>query len=185
MTTVFIAGSMTIKRLHPLFTDRLSNIVASRLAVVVGDADGADTSIQKALLAKNAEVVTVYCSGPQARNNVGNWPVHNVFPDTEPGTRLFFTAKDLEMAKAADYGLMMWDAKSTGTLSNIIELLQGNKKCVVFVNKEKAFITVSNVEGLNQLVSVMSDAARAKAEDKIGLSAKLLSVANQQYGLSV
>ena len=27
------------------------------------------------------------------------------------------------MAKDADYGLMIWDAKSAGTLSNLIELL--------------------------------------------------------------
>jgi hypothetical protein len=185
MTTVFIAGSMTIKRLNRLFTERLSNIVTSNFDVVVGDADGADTSIQKALLERNADAVTVYCSGLKPRNNVGNWRVQNVVPDAEPGTRLFFTAKDLEMAKVADYGLMMWDAKSTGTLSNVLELLQGNKKCVVFVNKEKAFLTVSDVNGLNSLISVMSDAAKMKAEDKIGLSARVQKIARKQYDLSV
>jgi hypothetical protein len=185
MTTVFIAGSMAIKRLHPLFTDRISNIVSSKLEVVVGDADGADTSIQKALLERNAAAVTVYCSGLQPRNNIGKWPVQNIFSEAEPGTRTFFTAKDLEMAKVADYGLMMWDAKSTGTLSNIIELLQGKKRCVVFVNKEKAFTTVSDIDGLNRLISVMSDTAKMKAEDKISLSAKIQSIAQEQYGLPV
>jgi len=43
------------------------------------------------------------------------------------------------MADVADYGLMIWDAKSTGTLSNVIELLKRKKKAVVFVNKEKTF----------------------------------------------
>lgn len=185
MTTVFIAGSMTIKRLHPLFTERLANIVSSKLDVVVGDADGADTSIQKALLERNAQAVTVYCSGLKPRNNVGNWPVQNVLADAEPGTRLFFTAKDLEMAKAADYGLMMWDAKSTGTLSNVLELLQGNKKCVVFVNKAKAFLTVSDVDSLNGLISVMSDTAQMKAEGKIGLTARVHKLLHKQYDIPV
>jgi hypothetical protein len=185
MTTVFIAGSMTIKRLDPLFTNRLSNIVLSKLDVVVGDADGADTSIQKALLDRNAEAVTVYCSGPRPRNNVGNWPLRNVFSEADPGTRAFFTAKDLEMAKVADYGLMMWDAKSTGTLSNVIELLKGGKTCVVFVNKEKTFITVTDVEGLRRLIGTMSDTAKMKAEDKIGLCATIQSIVHKQYDLAV
>ena len=51
MTTVFIAGSMNIKHLHPKVKERIENIVTSEFDVVVGDADGADTSIQQCLLA--------------------------------------------------------------------------------------------------------------------------------------
>jgi len=58
------------------------------------------------------------------------------------------------MAAAADVGLMVWDAKSTGTLSNIIELLAQKKKSVVFVNKEKTFRTISGVEQLDELTSL-------------------------------
>ncbi len=183
MTTVFLAGSINIKRLHPLFIERLSNIVSSKLDIVVGDANGADASIQKSLLAKSAATVTIYCSGFRPRNNVGNWPVQNVFPKESAGTRAYFTAKDQEMAKVADYGLMMWDAKSTGTLSNVIELSKRGKKCVVFVNKDEAFITVSDIDGLKRLVNVMSETARIKAEKKIGLGSKIASVSNEQFGL--
>src|SRR5258708_5693423 len=124
MTIVFVAGSMNIKRLHPLFMARLKNILTSNLDVVVGDAEGADTSIQVALFEMNAPSVTVYCSGLKPRNNKGNWPVQTVLSNAEAGTRAYFTAKDQEMAKVADYGLMLWDAKSTGTLTNVIELLK-------------------------------------------------------------
>lgn len=185
MTTVFVAGSIRIKRLHPLFAERLSNIVSSNMDVVVGDADGADTSIQESLAEKNAPTVTVYCSGPQPRNNIGNWPVQNVISEAESGTRAYFAAKDMEMAKVADYGLMMWDAKSTGTLSNVIELLKRGKKCVVFVNKSKLFVTVSDIDDLRMLVSVMSETARNKAENKIRLSSKIASIANEQFGLTL
>lgn len=183
MATVFLAGSMNIKRLHPLFMDRVANIVSSNLDVVVGDADGADTSIQTLLVEMNAASVTVYCSGLKPRNNIGNWPVQNVSSKAAAGTRAYFTAKDHEMAKVADYGLMLWDAKSTGTLSNVIELLKRNKKCVVFVNKNERFITVSDIDSLNELVSEMSEPARNKAEDKIGLSSKIDSIAHEQFGL--
>ncbi|MQW28393.1 hypothetical protein [Sinorhizobium meliloti] len=42
------------------------------------------------------------------------------------------------MAENAEIGFMLWDSKSTGTLSNIIELTRRGKKTVVFVNKKDA-----------------------------------------------
>ena len=183
MPTIFVAGSLNIKHLHPLFLERLRNIVDSNMNVVVGDADGADKSIQEFLHDVKADLVTVYCSGSRPRNNVGHWPTNSVSTDAEAGTRAYFTAKDLEMAKVADYGLMIWDGKSTGTLSNAIELLKRAKKCVVFINRDKTFITFSNVSELRRLVGVMSEAARFKAESKIGLSSKIADIAHEQFDL--
>lgn len=77
------------------------------------------------------------------------------------------------MARHSDYGLMIWDCKSTGTLSNIIELLRENKNSAVFINDREDFITVADKGGFNHLLGFMSDHARQKAEEKIGLSAKL------------
>lgn len=184
-TTVFVAGSMNIKHLNRKFFDRVATVVASEFDIVVGDADGSDTSIQEALVELKAENVTVYCSGSEPRNNVGGWKVHNVFPNTAKGTRAYFTAKDIEMAKVADFGLMMWDAKSTGTLSNVIELLRRGKKSVVFVNKQKDFITVTTPLGLNDLVDTMSEGARARADSKIGLASTLAGFARQQFSLPI
>jgi hypothetical protein len=87
------------------------------------------------------------------------------------------------MAKVANFGLMMWDAKSTGTLSNVIELLRRGKRSVVFVNKHKDFIIVSTPIGLNNLVDAMSEGARAKANSKIGLASTLAGFARQQFSL--
>jgi len=185
MTTVFIAGSLSIKRLDARFVEKLDKIVGSKYDVVVGDADGADASIQQALLDRGAASVTVYCSGSRPRNNLGDWPVRTVDSASAPGSRAFFTAKDIEMAKAADYGLMMWDAKSTGTLSNVIELLKRARTSRVFVNKEKQFLTVSNLDTLSALIQLMSAGAREKAEQKIGLSRKMAALATEQFALAV
>ena len=184
MTTVFIAGSIAIKKLHPLFKERLAKIVESDFDVVLGDADGADTSIQQALFDLKAEKVTVYCAGLKPRNNVGKWPVQQITSDAEPGSRAFFTAKDIKMASAADYGLMVWDTKSTGTLSNVLELLRLGRKSVVFVNKDKRFMNVCAVNQLDDLINVMSDTARYKAEDKIKLSQKIGSLRTPQLDLA-
>jgi hypothetical protein len=176
MTTVFISGSMNIKHLNPKVKERIENIVTSDFDVVVGDADGADTSIQNLLASLGCSKTTVYCSGSNPRNNVGNWPIRTVETKHSEGTRAFFTAKDLVMAKVADFGLMIWDTKSTGTLSNVIELLSCKKKSVIFVNKDKAFQTVGTVEQLEQLVGCMSDNAKQKANEKIKLFDRINSL---------
>lgn len=184
MTTVFIAGSIAIKKLHPLFKERLANVVKSNFDVVLGDADGADSSIQRALFELNADKVTVYCAGMKPRNNLGNWTVQNIISDATPGTREFFTAKDLKMAGAADFGLMVWDTKSTGTLSNVLELLRLGRKSVVFINKNKEFINVCAAKDLDQLLDRMSEIARFKAEDKIKLSKKIVALRSPQFDLT-
>lgn len=183
MATVFIAGSITIKHLDPKVKARIDNVVESDLAVVVGDADGADSAIQGYLAARCARNVTVFCSGTQPRNNVGAWPVHQVTTAHAAGSRAFFTAKDIEMAQAADYGLMIWDSKSTGTLSNVIELLARKKKSVVFVHRDKEFKTVGDVAQLESLVASMSAPARQKADEKIRLTSRMAALAQEQHRL--
>lgn len=185
MTTVFIAGSISISRLHEKVQERINKIVSSDFDVVVGDADGADTSIQQCLNAYRANKVTVYCTGDTPRNNVAAWPVHRVHSKARAGSRAYFTAKDLEMARNSDYGLMVWDCKSTGTLSNVIELLKERKKSVVFINKNKDFVTISDKSGLDNLLHFMSEHARAKAEEKIGLSAKIAELGQGQFSLDI
>jgi predicted XRE-type DNA-binding protein len=181
MTTVFIAGSISISRLDEKVQERINKIVSSDFNVVLGDADGADTSIQHCLHDYRASKVTVYCTGDKPRNNVAAWPVHRVHSKAQPGSRAYFTAKDLEMARSSDYGLMIWDCKSTGTLSNVIELLKEKKKSVVFVNKNKDFVTITDQADLESLLHFMSDHARAKAEDKIGLSEKIAELTQEHF----
>lgn len=88
------------------------------------------------------------------------------------------------MAEAADYGLMIWDAKSTGTLSNVIELLSRKKKSLVFVNKEKEFKVVGDVNQLKELITFMSDHAKQKANEKIKLFDRISSLKHDQAELS-
>ena len=183
MTTVFIAGSIKIKHLDEAFVERIETIVSEDFSVVVGDANGADTAIQSALLEKKAQNVEVYCSGSRARNNVGNWVVKKISSAAPEGTREFFAAKDRAMAKDADYGLFMWDLASTGTLSNIFELFYAGKKSVVYIKKNRRFLNVKTEDDISKLVSFMSDKAKDQAERKIGLKSKLSTARHPQLGL--
>ena len=172
---VFIAGSITIKELDPQVKTRIDRVLFSPMEIVVGDAKGADTVIQQYMLDCNApnEQVTVFCSGTKPRNNLGSWPTIQVKTDHPFGSREFFTAKDLRMASIADYGLMIWDSKSTGTLSNVIELLSRNKKSVVFINNLKTFKKVNDVVSLEDLVTHMSARDKQTANQKIDLFRKI------------
>lgn len=89
------------------------------------------------------------------------------------------------MARNSDYGLMIWDCKSTGTLSNIVELLREGKKSVVFVNKSRDFVAVPDKSGLDNLLTFMSTHARAKAEEKMGLSSKMAEFVQERLSLNV
>lgn len=151
----------------------------------MGDACGADTAIQECLLAYQTKSVTVYCSGESPRNNLGCWPVHAVEPSAKVGSRAYFTAKDIAMAHCCDFGLMIWDCESTGTLSNIIELLKQKKKSVVFIDKKEEFLTISTIENLNALISLMPSSAKQRAEEKIDLSAKISELSFEQLSLNL
>ncbi len=180
MAAVFIAGSITIKHLDFPVRERIMNIMHMGHDVIVGDADGVDAAIQRFLLDAGYGRVTVFCTGESPRNNIGNWQVHPVTTYHLPGSRAFFTAKDLALAQAADTGFMIWDTKSTGTLSNVIELLNRKKYSWVFVNKDKAFHAVKKAEDLETLLAYMSQSARLKADTKIGLTEKLAALHSRQ-----
>ena len=182
MTVVFIAGSITIKRIDDLIKDRIKNVVEARHDIILGDADGADKAVQNHLVELDYKQVTVYCSGDTPRNNLGSWSVEKVETQATPGTRAFFTAKDVRMAEVADFGLMIWDAKSTGTLSNVLELTKQDKKSLVYVNKERVFYPVSTASHLDRIAGVMSPTSRTKAEDKIQLSRRIEMLKHQQSG---
>ena len=185
MTTVFIAGSINVKHLHPKVQARMMNIIVSDYTVLVGDADGVDTAIQQFLHENGARNATVYCTGGKPRNNVGNWPVHGVTSYHPKGSRAYFTAKDIEMAEAADVGLMIRDAKSTGTLSNVVELLSRKRNSLVFLDKEKQFHKVSNIDELEALVGRMAGADRLKADNKIGLLDRIAALRSRALQMDI
>lgn len=183
MKKVFISGSMKIKNLDPIVLKRIDNIIDKNYVVLVGDADGVDSSVQKYLKNHNYNNVFVYCTGSQPRNNIGGWRVKKVETTVQPGTRAYFTVKDIEMSIDCDYGFMIWDTKSTGTLSNVLELLQKNKKSLIFINKSKVFEKVKEVSGLEQLLTHMSEFSLKKAEEKLKIQDKIMSLKNEQSAL--
>ena len=63
----------------------------------------------------------------------------------------FYKQKDIAMANTADYGFMIWDGESKGTLNNMIDLISRNKPVMVYLINQKKVLTVENTEDLNEL----------------------------------
>ena len=137
MSTVFIGGSRHVSRLSDEAIERLNNIMGSEFPIVVGDAAGADKAVQKYLFYASYPNVTVFCSGDRARNNLGGWETFKVAIPRHIKGFQFYAAKDREMAKRADFGLMIWDGKSAGTALNVLRLVRAGKKAVLLNVLEK------------------------------------------------
>jgi len=180
MQKIFISGSISIKKLDRNVLDRIDEIIKAGHQIIVGDADGVDRLAQCYLHEQDIGNVVVYCSGDISRNNIGNWNVMKVHTDKSPGSRVFFAAKDLQMADDCERGLMVWDSESTGTLSNTIELLKRDKASLVYIDRAKTFLEIKQVRHLEELLSHMSESALAKAEAKLRLNKVLASLRDDE-----
>lgn len=161
---VFIAGPRAVSELNKSIEDRLYNIFNNNFTVLVGDANGVDKLVQNYYLNLKYKNVVVYASKGVPRNNIGNWPIENVNVDDKMKGFNFYVQKDIAMAKNADYGFMIWNGKSKGTLNNIINLLADHKKVLIYYIPQDRFIKIDNTLKLEKLISNCSSETRALYE---------------------
>lgn len=154
---IFIAGPRVMNKINEKVVERINNIINKEYTILIGDANGIDKSVQCYLNQKKYRNVKVYATKGRARNNVGNWDIQkvDVFEDLKGFD--FYAAKDYEMAKDADYGLMIWNGKSKGTLNNSINLLCMKKNLVIYFSPEKALYTIKSLDGLKQFIEKCSN----------------------------
>jgi hypothetical protein len=57
------------------------------------------------------------------------------------------------MAEAAEYGLMLWDGKSKGTVNNVVNLSRDSKPVVVYFAPTKQFRTIKTADDLRDLLA--------------------------------
>jgi len=85
----------------------------------------------------------VFYAGDLCRNNLGHWSTRKIKVDRVRRDFKFFTAKDIAMSDEADYGFMIWDGESQGTVNNVLNLLERGKKVVVYLSPNREFITLT------------------------------------------
>ncbi len=106
---VFVSGSRGVRDLPEAAKVSLDKIKEVGFTVLVGDCHGVDALVQ-AYLKDYGEVVVFH---------IGWEPRHNLGFDTVRIIGSKQTDKDAAMAADADYGLAIWDGKSSGTAKNI------------------------------------------------------------------
>lgn len=153
-TKVFIAGSRRLSRLNAEVRERIDKIVEKGFTVIVGDANGADKAVQQYLHLKHYANVIVFCMERVCRNNVGNWPTRTIrAAHAERRDFSYYSTKDRAMAAEADYGLMLWDGQSRGTLTNVVHLVRQGKPVVVYMASSKSFQMLRHPDQLAKLVT--------------------------------
>lgn len=158
---VFIAGPRAISSLDSEVKKRLSSIMEERLTVLVGDANGVDKAVQKYLNDNQYRNVIVYASNGTARNNIGFWPIKNVPVEKGISGFDFYTRKDIQMAADADYGFMIWNGKSRGTLNDMIALATAGKTTLVYLTLRKEFYQCSSLDFVEQLTTACGSEANS------------------------
>jgi hypothetical protein len=159
--SVFIAGSRRISRLPDEVKRRIDSVVDKGFTVLVGDANGADKAVQRYLADKAYGNVVVHYMADHCRNNVGSWPTRALTAATRSRGFDYYAIKDQAMADAAEYGLMLWDGKSKGTINNVVNLCRAHKPTVVYVAPLKTFRTVRELDDLHEVLA-QGDAASVK-----------------------
>lgn len=164
MIKVFLGGSRNVSRLSPEVQERLNNIINKGHTVLIGDANGADKAAQKYFKDHSYNQVEVFCMEGVCRNNLGPWPVRSIPSYNSKKDFDYYSMKDRVMAEEANVGLMIWDGKSRGTLTNVYRLVHQNKKVVVYSVPLKQFTSLNKREDWENFLLNVGVELREKIE---------------------
>ncbi|MCY4596594.1 MAG: hypothetical protein OXC19_17560 [Bryobacterales bacterium] len=176
-TNVFVAGSRKISRLPAAVKQRIDTIIDKGFQILVGDANGADRAFQQYLADKAYRNVLVHCMENGCRNNVGQWPSRQI--EAPRGSRGFdyYSIKDTAMSEVAEFGLMLWDGRSKGTINNIVNLSRRRRPVVVYVAPKKSFQTVRSMKNLLEILAKGDPKCVERLADELNLSIPTGSIA--------
>ena len=73
------------------------------------------------------------------------------------------------MAEVADYGLMLWDGESRGTLTNIVDLVRQSKPVVVYLAPSRQFFTVKQTKDLAKILGQLDPSALVRVSEDLQL----------------
>jgi hypothetical protein len=172
---VFIGGSIGISKLNAAIRARLDDFMKRGNAILIGDANGADKAVQTYLANREYRNVTVFCM-EECRNNIGAWPTRSIEP---PGKKKnkdssYYAAKDFVMFQEAQCGVMLWDARSKGTLKNMLNLVGAGKRTLVYFVPTKDFHVLATEQDLQTLLARCERRYLDSAARRLGLKTPLM-----------
>ena len=147
---IVLGGSRHLEFIPNEIAEHLLTWMENESEFLVGDAPGTDKAFQLFLNSKKYRAVTVYTSADEIRNNLGNWQVEKVESGLKSKSNAVHAFKDRKMSQVADIGLMIWDCKSAGTLSNVVDLLGQGKNCFIWVAPDSDLYQFDNSASLDK-----------------------------------
>ena len=154
---VVLGGSRHLEYVPQEVGERLTEWMEESHDFLVGDAPGTDRAFQMFLKSKKYTAVTVYTSADEIRNNLGNWPAEKIESNLKSRSNAVHAFKDREMSHIANIGLMIWDCKSAGTLSNVIDLIEQGKNCFIWVAPDSDLYQFDNSVSLYKWMANYSE----------------------------
>jgi hypothetical protein len=126
-------------------------------------------AIGRLLADKDYRNVIVHCMTANCRNNVGGWPAQEVA--APPGARGFayYSTKDQAMVDAAEYGFMLWDGESKGTLNSVINMIRQEKPVVVDLAPKKTFQNLRSSSDAADLLTNCDRTSVQRLERELGI----------------
>ena len=156
--TVFVSGSLSVTELSVFAKAHVRSIVTNRMNVLIGDAYGADKAIQQELYKKyDYPFVTVYASNGKARNNIGDRKIKTVDVPSGIYGRAYYEQKDIAMSHDCNFGFMLWDGKSKGTLNNIERLLSMNKLSIICLSNIHKSFKIETRQQLDNMLNFIKE----------------------------
>ena len=155
--SIVLGGSRKIDRLPSEIQDLLAAMMNDQETFIVGDAIGSDLAFQKFFLNSKYKAVTVYSSAGYVRNNVGNWPDQLIESGLKSKSNATHAIKDRKMVEIAKLGIMIWDSESAGTLSNVIDLVEQEKECYLWLAAESELSRFDNLNSLEKFLKNYPD----------------------------
>jgi hypothetical protein len=150
---IFIGGSRAVSKLNAPVRERLDDFIRRGDTILVGDANGADKAVQTHFASRGYRNVLVFCT-EHCRNNVGEWPIKSIKPQSRRRDFNYYAAKDIAMAQEAKCGVMLWDAKSRGTLQNVRNLAGAGKRTLLYFAPTRKFHVINTEEDLRTVLTL-------------------------------
>jgi hypothetical protein len=163
---IVLGGSRFIGIVPSNVVELLDNWNRKGFEFLVGDAPGADLAFQKVLKSIGCTKVTVFSSAGFIRNNYGNWPSEKINSGLKSKSNAVHAFKDRHMTLTADFGLMLWDGKSAGTLSNVIDLVSTGKECKVWMETDSELYNFDNQSSLDSWLDLYPE-VKAEAHKRL------------------
>lgn len=147
---VFLGGSRHLSYIPSEVVFKIEDLINSGALFLVGDAPGTDAAFQEHLRRIGCRDVKVFTSAFKIRNNLGQWPIQQIDSGLKSKSAAAHAFKDRHMADICDFGIMIWDGVSPGTLSNMIDLIEKGKDSYVYFVPDQDFFKIDSISSLEQ-----------------------------------